>query len=88
MTFDKSKIIVQFFIGECMVDIGSLIKQEMQRQGRGVTWLAKQIGRDRTLIYRIFNNKSIDTDNLLRISVALNHNFFDFYVEEYRKLAR
>ncbi|MBQ9439913.1 MAG: XRE family transcriptional regulator [Paludibacteraceae bacterium] len=71
-----------------MVDIGSLIKQEMQRQGRGVTWLAKQIGRDRTLIYRIFNNKSIDTDNLLRISVALNHNFFDFYVEEYRKLAR
>ena len=69
-----------------MVDIGALIKQEMQRQGRGVTWLAKQIGRDRTLIYRIFNNKSIDTDNLLRISLALKHNFFEVYIEEYKRL--
>lgn len=69
-----------------MVDIGSQIKREMQRQQRGVTWLAKQIGRDRTLIYRIFNNKSIDTDNLLRISVALGFNFFALYDEEYNKL--
>lgn len=69
-----------------MIDIGALIKSEMQRQGRGVTWLAKQICRDRTLIYRIFNNKSIDTDNLLRISVALNHNFFEIYDAEFLEL--
>ncbi|HBZ34417.1 MAG TPA: hypothetical protein DEO38_04870 [Bacteroidales bacterium] len=69
-----------------MIDIGAQIKKEMQRQGRGVTWLANQIGRDRTLIYRIFNNRSIDSENLLRISVALNHNFFEDYIKEFEEL--
>ncbi len=49
---------------------------ELEAQERTPTWLAKKINCDRTNIYRIFDRESIDTALLLRISSALNKNFF------------
>lgn len=66
-----------------MVNIGSLIKQEMERQERTPSWLARQINCQRTNIYYIFGKKDINTEMLLKISFALKRNFFLYYVEEF-----
>ncbi len=67
------------------VHVGNEIKRVMKDQGRSVTWLSHQLYCDRTNIYKIFSKSSIDTTLLLRISIALNHNFFS-YLNEYYKI--
>lgn len=59
-----------------MIHIGELIYEELKRQERTPTWLAKKINCERTNIYYIFKQRSINTDLLERISVALGVNFF------------
>lgn len=59
-----------------MVSIGELIKQELQRQERTVSWLARKLSCDRSNIYRLFQKHSIDTALLQRISIILNKDFF------------
>ena len=65
-----------------MAHIGQLIRDELKQQGRTVTWLAKAINCDRTNIYNIFERESIDTNLLIRISKALNRNFFEILTQE------
>jgi len=54
----------------------------MESQERTPTWLAKKINCERPNIYYIFQQQSINTDLLLKISVALNHDFFSYYSRE------
>ncbi|MBR3426548.1 MAG: XRE family transcriptional regulator [Bacteroidales bacterium] len=61
------------------VNIGQAIREEMDRTGRTVTWLSKQLGTNRMACYRIFNSFSIDTQMLFRISVLLGRDFFALY---------
>ena len=61
------------------INIGQAIREEMDRTGRTVTWLSKQLGTNRMACYRIFNSFSIDTQMLLRISVLLGRDFFSLY---------
>ncbi|MBR4469154.1 MAG: XRE family transcriptional regulator [Bacteroidales bacterium] len=61
------------------INIGQAIREEMDRTGRTVTWLSKQLGTNRMACYRIFNSYSIDTQMLLRISVLLGRDFFVLY---------
>lgn len=65
-----------------MVHIGALIKEELQRQERSVTWFANKLCCERTNVYSIFKRESIDTALLLRISTILHHNFFQYYIQE------
>lgn len=58
------------------INIGQLVRDELMHQERSVVWLARKIMCDRTNVYRIFSKASIDTELLIRISKALNHNFF------------
>lgn len=60
-----------------MIYIGEKIKNEMERQERGVSWLAEKLGCSRMAIYRLFEKNSIDTHLLYRISRILNYNFFN-----------
>lgn len=62
--------------------IGQLIKQEMDKQGKTVSWLARELSYCRTNVYKIYDKKSIDTDLLLRISILLKHDFFAYYSNE------
>lgn len=62
-----------------MIHIGQLIEEELHRQERSVAWFARQLYCDRTNVYDIFKRQSLDTELLLRISMVLNHNFFDYY---------
>ena len=55
--------------------IGKRIHEELKRQGITVTWLASQLGLERSSLYYTFRQNSIDMDLLLRISCILNHNF-------------
>ncbi|MBO5685642.1 MAG: XRE family transcriptional regulator [Alistipes sp.] len=59
-----------------MKPIGALIKEELERQERSVSWFARKLSYDRSNIYRIFQKESIDTQLLQRISFILNHDFF------------
>lgn len=61
--------------------IGYLIKKKLEDEGRLVNWLAKVIHCKRRNIYDIFNRTSIDTIQLLRISLALRSNFFVHFSE-------
>ncbi len=62
-----------------MSHIGSLIKQELERQERSASWLAKRLCCDRTNIYKIFARETIDVQMLMRISIALKYNFLKLY---------
>ena len=61
--------------------IGNLIKDELARQGRSITWLAKQLGFSRQNAYKIFNRPWIYTDLLLKICDLLDHDFFQCYTD-------
>lgn len=61
------------------VHIGNIIKEELLRQGRSVSWLAHVLYCDRSNVYKLFKKKSLDSDLLLRISEALQTDFFHCY---------
>lgn len=61
------------------IHIGQSIQEELQRQGRTVTWLAGQLNTSRMACYRIFHCNSIDTQVLYRISILLKRDFFAEY---------
>ena len=58
------------------IHVGSLIQVELSRQNQTVTWLAEQLGIERTNCYRFLRAQSLHTDQLARISIAMQHDFF------------
>ena len=70
------------------IHIGQLIREQVEKQGRTVVWLANELSYSRTNIYKIYDRASIDVEVLLRISAALDYDFFRIYsscIEEKRK---
>ena len=65
--------------------IGKLIREQVDRQGKSVVWLANQLSCSRTNIYKIYERPSIDTGLLLRISLVLNFDFFALYTDKVDK---
>ena len=59
--------------------IGRLIQEQLKTDLRSVSWLAKQIPCTRNHLYKIFRKPSIDCALLLRISQAMQFNFFRYY---------
>lgn len=59
-----------------MINIGQSIHDEMVRQERTVSWLARKLNCTRVSVYRILSKNSIDTRVLESISRALHHDFF------------
>ncbi len=56
--------------------IGNLIRAKLAERGRTVIWLARQMPCSRTNIYKIFDQQSIDTATLKRLSEIIGHDFF------------
>ena len=72
-----------------MKPIGILIKEELEKQERRITWFARKLSCDRSNIYRLFQKESIDTNLLVRISILLGKDFFSDlsdYVKEKEQL--
>ena len=65
------------------VHIGSVIRDELRRQGFTNQWLADRINIDRRTLQRLYNKPTIDTQQLLRISVVLRKDFFKCYSEAF-----
>lgn len=59
-----------------MVNIGQSIKDELNRQERTVSWMARKLNCTRAAVYRIFAKNSIDTALLISISQILHRDFF------------
>ena len=57
--------------------IGHLIKSVFDESGMTVAEFARRIHCARPNVYSIFERYDIGVEQLVRISVALNHNFFD-----------
>ncbi len=62
-----------------MVHIGALIKEKMKERRLSAAAFAKLINTDRNNIYNIFSRQSMDTELLFSISIALEHDFFQYY---------
>jgi DNA-binding phage protein len=60
-----------------MVNIGQRIQEELDRQERTVSWMARKMNCSRNGIYRILKKNSIDTALLGQICHVLHYNFFE-----------
>jgi len=56
--------------------IGKLVREQLRKNGHSTVWLAKQLGCDRSKLYRIFANPDIYCSDLWKIAVILKHDFF------------
>lgn len=65
-------------------NIGHIIEEQVRKQGRSVSWLAKQLSCHRTNIYDIFRRSNIDIVLLHRLSVLLDYDFFKELSDEVR----
>ena len=61
------------------VPIGELIQKKLTEERRSVAWLAEKLCCNRSSVYKIFQKSYIDTGLLLKISLALNFDFFSYY---------
>ncbi len=68
---------------ESNIHIGHLIREQLKADNRSVSWLAREIHCTRNNVYKIFNKPSLDGDLILKISVAINYNFFQYYTAEF-----
>jgi hypothetical protein len=66
------------------VHIGSLIKARAKELRVGPTELGAKIDTSKQNVYGIFKRKSVDTDLLHQISLALNFDFFRYYTDHLR----
>lgn len=65
--------------------IGDLIKEELEKQERSVSWFARKLSCDRSNVYRLFQKESIDTTLLFRISLLLKRDFFSYLSERVKE---
>ena len=64
------------------IHIGHLVQAQLKADQRSASWLARKIGCTRNHVYKIFNKPSLDADLILKISIAMSFNFFQYYSAE------
>ena len=67
------------------LSIVSVSCSTLRKDQRSVGWLAREIHCTRNNVYKIFNKPSLDSDLILRISNAMNFNFFQYYTIEFKQ---
>lgn len=68
--------------------IGTLIRNELRRQGKANRVLAEALSINMRTVNKIFRKQDIDTRQLLRISQCLGVDFFKYYSEKVKELVR
>ena len=64
------------------IHIGHIIREQLRKDQRSASWLAREIHCTRNHVYKIFNKPSLDSNLILTISKAMHFNFFRYYSEE------
>ena len=68
------------------IHIGSIIEKKLEESSMSISEFAPHINRNRTTIYYLFRQKSIDLDLLIKISEILKYDFIhEIYFPEYLK---
>ncbi len=67
------------------IHIGNLIREKLKQEERSGAWLARKLCMDASNISKILQHHYIDTELLMRISVILHENFFDYYCDKYKQ---
>ena len=65
------------------LQIGQLIQDQLKKDQRSVGWLSRQIPCSRNHVYKLFKRPSLDGELLLRISIVMQFNFFQYYTTEF-----
>lgn len=68
------------------IHIGNEIAGVMARGRYSPSWLARVLFCDRTNIYKIMRKSTIDIALLMRISLALHHDFFRIYSDAFDEI--
>jgi DNA-binding Xre family transcriptional regulator len=63
-------------MSENEIHIGNLIKEQLQKQERTASWLARHIKMEESACRKMLKRKQIDTDRLNDICSAMHHDFF------------
>ena len=58
------------------IHFGKMIHEELRRQRYSVDWFAKQMGSDRSNMYRLLARPHLNSEFILRASKVLNYDFF------------
>ncbi|MBQ5957747.1 MAG: XRE family transcriptional regulator [Bacteroidales bacterium] len=66
-----------------VIHIGQLIQEQLKKDQRSVGWLSRQIPCSRNHVYKLFKRPSLDAELLLRISIVMQFNFFQYYTAEF-----
>lgn len=64
------------------INIGEIIRKELRKQGHTNEWLADRICVHPRTVQKIFLKTSIDTQQLLKISEALDVDLFKLYSDQ------
>lgn len=70
------------------ITIGEKIKKRAKELRIGPTELGEMINTSKQNIYGIYKRKSIDTETLRKLSIALEYDFFEYYRHEDKKHAK
>ena len=63
--------------------VGQRIQEQLKKDQRSASWLARQIPCSRNHVYKLFKRPSLDGELLLRISVVMHFNFFQYYTASF-----
>ena len=63
------------------IHIGKKIHFVFNQSGLTVSQFARMLGIQRTRVYNIFENKTIDTETLCKISDVLHYDFLEIYLK-------
>ncbi|MDR1182940.1 MAG: hypothetical protein LBL13_13285 [Bacteroidales bacterium] len=72
--------------GKKHIEIEKIVRQQLESERRTVKWLCKEMNWQRPKWYRFQLDGLIEVHDLQRISVLLNHNFFQYYSLQFEHL--
>lgn len=58
------------------IHFGKMISTELRKQRYSVAWFAKEMGSDRSNMYRLLERQHLNSEFILRAGKLLNHDFF------------
>ncbi len=58
------------------IHFGNMILGELRKQRYSVAWFAKEMGSDRSNMYKLLERQHLNSEFILRAGKLLNHDFF------------
>lgn len=58
------------------IHFGNMILKELRKQRYSVAWFAREMGSDRSNMYKLLERQHLNSEFILRAGKLLNHDFF------------